>query len=72
MTKLMAPILSFTAEEIWRTLRPQLGEGGHKSVHLAMFPETNPEWADKKLAQRWEYLLSVRTVVQAALERKAQ
>jgi isoleucyl-tRNA synthetase len=70
MTKLMAPVLSFTAEEIWRALRPQLGEGGHKSVHLAMFPETNPEWADKKLAQRWEYLLSVRTVVQAALERK--
>jgi isoleucyl-tRNA synthetase len=70
LTKLMAPILSFTAEEIWRTLRPQLGEGGHKSVHLAMFPEINPEWADKKLAQRWEYLLSVRTVVQAALERK--
>jgi isoleucyl-tRNA synthetase len=70
LTKLIAPVLSFTADEIWRALRPQLGEGGHKSVHLAMFPEANPQWADEKLAQRWEYLLSVRTVVQAALEWK--
>ncbi|MGZ8394886.1 MAG: zinc finger domain-containing protein, partial [Nitrospira sp.] len=38
------------------------------SVHLAMFPEVDPRWADPKLAERWEQLLAVRTAVQAALE----
>jgi len=68
LTKLMAPVLSFTSDEIWR----MLPEAARKeaSVHLASFPESNPQWVDEKLAQRWEYLLSARTVVQAALERK--
>ena len=37
MTKLMAPVLSFTAEEIWRTLAQQLEEGVSESssVHLS-------------------------------------
>ncbi len=69
LTKLMAPILSFTAEEIWG----MLPEGVRKSpetpsVHLASFPEPDSRWADAQLAQRWEQLLSVRTVVQGALE----
>lgn len=69
MTKLMAPVLSFTAEEIWRTLATQ--PGGHlgvSSVHLSVFPEVQPQWQDPELAQRWEQLLEVRVVVQAALE----
>ena len=69
MTKLMAPVLSFTAEEIWRTLAAQ--PGGHlgvSSVHLSVFPEVQPQWQDADLAQRWEQLLEVRVVVQAALE----
>jgi isoleucyl-tRNA synthetase len=69
MTKLMAPVLSFTAEEIWRALAAQ--PGGHlgvSSVHLSVFPEVQPQWQDAALAQRWEQLLEVRVAVQAALE----
>jgi isoleucyl-tRNA synthetase len=69
MTKLMAPVLSFTAEEIWRTLAAQ--PGGHlgvSSVHLSTFPEIQSQWQDADLAQRWEQLLEVRVAVQAALE----
>lgn len=71
LTKLMAPVLSFTAEEIWL----MLPDGTRKdskvdSVHLAMFPEVDPRWVDPKLAQRWEQLLEVRVAVQAALEVK--
>jgi len=69
MTKLMAPILSFTAEEIWRTLAVQAG--GHLgvgSVHLSAFPEANSHWLDPTLAQRWERLLGYRTQVQGVLE----
>lgn len=69
MTKLMAPVLSFTAEEIWRTLATQVGGRlGVSSVHLSEFPEVQPRWQDTALAERWEQLLEVRVAVQAALE----
>ena len=69
MTKLMAPVLSFTAEEIWRTLATQPGgKQGVSSVHLSTFPEVQPQWQDVALAQRWERLLGYRTQVQGVLE----
>ncbi len=65
----MAPILSFTAEEIWRSLSAQFGSSLEaESVHLTMFPEPKSEWHDHGLGKRWERLLEVRTAVQAALE----
>jgi isoleucyl-tRNA synthetase len=67
LTKLMAPVLSFTAEEIWRNL-PEVVRKEPVSVHLASFPEGNPKWTDEKLLKRWEQLLYVRTVVQGGLE----
>ncbi len=71
LTKLMAPVLSFTAEEIWRMLPGRDGAVERPwSVHLAAFPEPDPAWADAALATRWETLLDVRSVVQAALEAK--
>ncbi|HEY6289420.1 MAG TPA: class I tRNA ligase family protein, partial [Nitrospiraceae bacterium] len=71
MTKLMAPVLSFTAEEIWRTLAAQ--PGGHlgvSSVHLSTFPEVQPQWQDAALAERWERLLKYRSQVQGVLEER--
>ena len=67
LTKLMAPVLSFTADEIWRML-PEAARKDAAGVHLASFPEADRKWADEKLAQRWERLLQIRTVVQASLE----
>jgi isoleucyl-tRNA synthetase len=69
MTKLMAPILSFTAEEIWRSLSGQFGGVLEaESVHLSSFPDPEPGWQDTALAKRWDRLLEVRTTVHAALE----
>lgn len=69
LTKLMAPILSFTAEEIWRMLPTGVEEEkGVHSVHLTLFPESQSQWAQEDLDENWQYLLSVRTVVQGALE----
>ncbi|HSQ91784.1 MAG TPA: class I tRNA ligase family protein, partial [Nitrospiraceae bacterium] len=69
MTKLMAPVLSFTAEEIWRTLVAQVGGRlGVSSVHLSAFPEVQPQWQDAALAQRWDRLLGYRTQIQGVLE----
>jgi isoleucyl-tRNA synthetase len=71
LTKLMAPILSFTADEIWRMLPDAVRRGAETcSVHLVSFPEPDPKWQDTELAQRWERLLQVREAVLAALEEK--
>jgi isoleucyl-tRNA synthetase len=67
LTKLMAPVLSFTADEMWRML-PEAARKEAANVHLASFPEANPKWADEKLAQRWEQLLEIRVAVQGSLE----
>jgi isoleucyl-tRNA synthetase len=69
LTKLMAPVLSFTAEEIWRTLVVKTDmDVGTTSVHLSQFPEAHSQWQDTKLAARWDRLLSYREQVQAVLE----
>jgi isoleucyl-tRNA synthetase len=71
LTRLMAPILSFTAEEIWRILpEAARGKSAESSVHLAAFPEPDSQWNSPALAQRWERLLEVRGAVQAELERQ--
>jgi len=68
LTKLMAPVLSFTADEIWGLLPATARK--EASVHLAALPEIDRKWADGKLAQRWEALLEVRVAVQAELEKQ--
>jgi isoleucyl-tRNA synthetase len=71
MAKLMAPVLSFTAEEIWQTLAAQVPGGLEPaSVHLATFPEPDSVWADAELAERWERLLKYRAQVQGVLEER--
>jgi isoleucyl-tRNA synthetase len=66
MVKLMAPILPFTAEEIWQYMpqQPQRPQ----SVHLALLPEANTDYENPDLAQKWDVLLSVRGEVTKALE----
>ncbi|WP_413935004.1 isoleucine--tRNA ligase [Nitrospira sp. BLG_1] len=67
LAKLLAPILSFTAEEIWRML-PGVARKEWTSVHLTLFPENLAVWRDEKLAARWEQLLAYRSLVQGELE----
>jgi isoleucyl-tRNA synthetase len=66
MVRLMAPVLSFTCDEVWQHL-PQEG-GKEESVHLASFPQADEEFFDEALAQKWEKLWEVREEVTKALE----
>jgi isoleucyl-tRNA synthetase len=66
LAKLMAPILTFTAEEIWQSIPEVQREGG--SVHLTALPKAESRYRDAELEKRWERLLAIRTVVQSALE----
>ncbi|MBI4608939.1 MAG: isoleucine--tRNA ligase, partial [Candidatus Rokubacteria bacterium] len=65
ITRLMAPILSFTAEEVWDHIP---GSGKPESVHLVTFPEDRGEWLDEILEEEWDRLLEVRREVARALE----
>ena len=71
LTRLMAPILSFTAEEVWGYLPVPRRED---SVHLAGFPESPPGFPDEKLLAKYEFLLKVRDEINRGLEeaRKAK
>ena len=64
LARLIAPILVFTSDEIWRCL-PGAREN---SVHLADFPKNAATLVDDALESRWATLLSVRDAVNVALE----
>jgi isoleucyl-tRNA synthetase len=68
LARLLAPVLVFTADEIWENL-PPVSEGNARpvSVHLAEFPGSQRD-ADAELLKRWEQLFEVRDVVLRALE----
>jgi len=68
LTKMIAPILSFTAEEIWRHIPGDKAE----SVFLSDFPKVNPELVDSELEKKWELLWKIRDEVNKALEIKRQ
>ena len=66
LTKLLAPILSFTAEEAWG----YLGQGG--SIHLQEFPEAKAEWQDGDADRAVNELLKLRGVIGQAVEQARQ
>jgi isoleucyl-tRNA synthetase len=66
LTRLMAPILSFTADELWRFLPGRREE----SVHMAVFPAGAElgELSDPDLLGRWATLTALREQVLARIE----
>jgi isoleucyl-tRNA synthetase len=72
MTRLLAPILSFTCDEVWQYL-PKL-EGRPASVHMAKFPEAKDVLGDgvpaedSRQMEDWAQLLTVRDQVLKSLE----
>jgi len=65
LVRYAAPILCFTAEEVWGTRFPEAG-----SVHLLEWPAVDAVWADERLAAQWDELRSLRQVVSAEIEPK--
>ncbi len=68
LTRLIAPILPITADELWRYLP---GAGGD-SVHLADFPKGVDTLVDSELIDRWTRLLNLRDAVNGELEKLRQ
>jgi isoleucyl-tRNA synthetase len=66
LVRLMAPLLPFTAEEIWEHMPAWRGK--EESVHLAAMAAARDGWSDPALSEPWQRLLDVRGEVMKALE----
>ena len=65
LVRLMAPILSFTSDEIWQHMK---GKERTPSVHVELFMPVNERYKDPELAARWEEIIAIRKEVTKALE----
>jgi len=66
---MLAPILAFTAEEVWGKIKRQEDP---VSVHLAPWPEMDEAMRDRSLEERWERLRNVRSEVAKVIEGKRE
>ncbi len=64
LIKLLAPILSFTAEEAWQSVPGR----GSASIHTETFPAVNRQYENKAIAEKWDILLKTRDSVLKELE----
>ena len=70
MVQLLAPILTFTAEEVWLALPACPGKV--ESVHLTQLPEVNAALVQPELAEKWNALITVKGEVAKAIEAARQ
>lgn len=67
LTKMIAPILSFTAEEIWETLPETLKDA--ESVLLTSWYTNNDEYLNPEVDKKWMEIIKVRKETNKILEK---
>jgi isoleucyl-tRNA synthetase len=65
LIRLMAPVLSFTADEIWQYMN---GDRTYESVHMDQFVSVKENYKDPELASRWDLIVRARRTVTKAIE----
>jgi isoleucyl-tRNA synthetase len=65
MVRLMAPVLSFTADEVWGYMKENAGTA---SIFLAGFPEVKETYVNDDLEARWNTIITVRGEAAKVLE----
>jgi len=68
LVRLMAPILSFTAEEVWQCMPKEEIDKNVTSVHLLNFIEENKKYRDSKIADDFRKIFSLRQQINKAIE----
>jgi isoleucyl-tRNA synthetase len=70
LCRLMAPVFSFTAEEIWQQLELLRSREAWaaSSVHTQCFPEPLEVPRDEPMLERWDRFIKIREEVNKALE----
>ncbi len=67
LVKLLAPVLSFTTEEIWQFM-PHKSSDNRESVLFNDMPSVNEAYNDVSLDEKWSKILDIRADVSKALE----
>lgn len=71
VSRMIAPILCFTAEEIWKYI-PHSADDDARSIFLNHMPEKVDVSADDKFIEKWNEIYKLRSDVTKALESKRQ
>ncbi|MEC3911675.1 isoleucine--tRNA ligase [Sphingobium sp. CR2-8] len=64
LVRYVAPIIPFTAEEVWQSRFPNVEE----SVHFLEWPAIDHKWIDRDLDDKWSELRNQREQVNEAIE----
>ena len=67
LVKILTPMISFTAEEIWSAMKHTEKENV-ESPMLVDYPVPNDEWDNKEIAEKWEKIIKVKNIVAKDLE----
>jgi isoleucyl-tRNA synthetase len=72
LVRLLAPILSFTADEVWEYL--PVVAGRERSVHLALFPKPEEVFSQEPatLLEEWKQIFAIRDEALRVLEEARQ
>lgn len=70
LVKMVSPVLSFTAEEIWAAM-PAIARDAD-SVHLSSWYVENPEFINAELDAKWDKIIKLRKEVNKVLEKARQ
>jgi isoleucyl-tRNA synthetase len=66
MTRLLAPVLTFTSEEVWSAMPSWNNK--EESVHLAQFPQVDDTFSNAELGERWKAMIDARSEIAKATE----
>lgn len=66
LVRLISPVLTFTAEEVWQHISKE--EGMPESIQLVEWPVSHPEYLDAALEAKWTNILAVRGEITKVLE----
>lgn len=67
IVKLLAPVIAYTAEEIWKYM-PHTEDEDSVSVMLNEMPKVSDEYGNDEIRAKWDKIIAVRNDVNKALE----
>jgi len=73
LARLTGPVLPFTAEDVWKSIRNKTGKDyQYESIHLAFLDQEEINFRDDKILNDFNILLGIRDLVMKAIESKRE
>ena len=67
LVRILAPLTSFTAEEIWKYM-PKTDDTNVESVMLTDYPTVNEQYENNELREKWKQIVQIKEIVSKKLE----